>query len=73
MTNDQTKTVDAQRSGRPLHVSRLLRPWRLLEARTRRRRAASQICAASDALLRDIGLNRSDLTIVSSLRPSHRL
>jgi uncharacterized protein YjiS (DUF1127 family) len=46
-----------------------LRIWHLLEARTRRRRAVRQMHAASDALLRDIGLSRSELVTVTPLRP----
>ena len=73
MTTDRTKTLDAPRVGGLPHFSRLFRPWRSLGARIRRRRAAWQLRAASDALLRDIGLSRSELTIVTTLRPSHHL
>jgi uncharacterized protein YjiS (DUF1127 family) len=73
MKTGHTKSIDAPHMGSLHRFGRLFGQWRLPGTRSQHRRAAWQMRAASDALLRDIGLSRSELTTVTPLRPSpHR-
>lgn len=65
MSNPSLSLVDAAPLGR--YAAPLMAAWSYLVRVRRARRAAAELAALDDRMLRDIGLSRADLPVARSL------